>query len=163
GLFHEKLAKAWAQGRRGVDLIRRALVLIADHELNASTFAARVAASTGASLPAAALAGYATLTGPLHGEAATRALAFFEAAERDGPGKAVKAPFFPPETPPAIGHALYPQGDPRAASLLAAMKPRAAIAEAIAAAESALGAKPNIDLALAALTVQLGLPAEAPF
>ena len=67
GPIHERLGHAWGCGRRGMDLLRRALVLLADHELNASTFAARVAASTGASLSAAALAGLATLSGPLHG------------------------------------------------------------------------------------------------
>ena len=54
---------------RGAEAIRRALVLLADHELNASTFAARVAASTGASPAACLLAGLATLSGPRHGGA----------------------------------------------------------------------------------------------
>ncbi len=49
--------------------IRRALVLAADHELNSSTFATRVTASTGASLAANLVTGLATLTGPLHGAA----------------------------------------------------------------------------------------------
>ena len=44
-------------------------VTVAEHGFNASTFAARVAASTGAALPAALLAGVATLSGPLHGGA----------------------------------------------------------------------------------------------
>src|SRR5690606_35288112 len=71
GAIHTRLSLAWGQGPGGAgcDLIRRALVLIADHELNASAFAARVAASTGASLAASALAGLATLSGPRHGGA----------------------------------------------------------------------------------------------
>ncbi len=67
GAIHERLGRAWGCGRGGMDLIRRALVLLADHELNASTFAARVTASTGASLSACALAGLSALSGPLHG------------------------------------------------------------------------------------------------
>ena len=54
--LHERIAAAWAKPK-AADKIRRALVLLADHDLNASTFAARVAASTGASLAACALSG----------------------------------------------------------------------------------------------------------
>ena len=60
---HTRLAKAWRKPQ-AQDILRRTLVLLADHELNASTFAVRVAASTGASLSACLLAGLATLTGP---------------------------------------------------------------------------------------------------
>jgi citrate synthase len=48
GALHETLAAAWDTDAAGAALIRRALVLCADHELNASTFAVRVVASTGA-------------------------------------------------------------------------------------------------------------------
>jgi citrate synthase len=75
GPVHLRLAKAWKADERGSQLIRRMLVLMADHELNPSTFAVRIAASTGAPLAACALAGLSTLAGPLHGEAASRALA----------------------------------------------------------------------------------------
>ena len=45
--LHRQIAKAWAPADpRAADLIRRALVLLADHELNASTFTVRCAAST---------------------------------------------------------------------------------------------------------------------
>ena len=64
GLIHQRLASAWGLDARGADIVRRALVLIADHELNASTFAVRVAASTGASLAASALAGFCALVRP---------------------------------------------------------------------------------------------------
>lgn len=163
GGVHERLAKTWKLSAAHADLVRRALVLVADHELNPSTFAARVAASTGASLAGAALAGYATLTGPLHGEATARALAFLDAATRNGVAATVKDALARAEALPAIGHALYPQGDPRAASLLAALKPNARIAQAIGAAEDEVGQAANIDMALAALTLQLGLPRDAPF
>src|SRR5689334_7961484 len=75
GKLHLRLAKALGAKGRATDIIRRALVLMSDHELNPSTFTVRIAASTGAPLAACALAGLSTLAGPLHGEAAMRALA----------------------------------------------------------------------------------------
>ncbi len=85
GAVHERLARAWGHGAdsEAADAIRRTLVLLADHELNPSAFAARVAASTGASLAAAALAGLATLTGPRHG-GAPAAIRQVLARRRDG-------------------------------------------------------------------------------
>ena len=65
--LHDRLASAWGVGPKGADLIRRALVLTADHELNASTYATRVVASTRAPLGACVLAGLTALIGPLHG------------------------------------------------------------------------------------------------
>ncbi len=161
--LHEHLATLWRLDARGADLVRRALVLVADHELNPSTFAARVAASTGAPLAAAALAGFATLSGPLHGEASARALLFLEVAVRDGAAAAVNGTLARAERLPAIGHALYPMGDPRAASLLEALAPSAPLRAAIDAAEEASGDHANIDMALAALTIDLKLPRDAPF
>lgn len=161
--FHTRLARHWRLNRAASGVLRRALVLTADHELNPSTFAARVAVSTGASLAAAALAGYATLTGPLHGQAAQRALAYLDAAEGGSPKAALAALAARGERAPALGHTLYPAGDPRAAALLNALRPRKTLAAAIAAAEQAGGEKANIDMALAALTRQFGLSDEAPF
>jgi citrate synthase len=163
GLFHQRLGRHWGLTPGGTDVVRRALVLVADHELNPSTFAARVAASTGAPLAACALAGYATLTGPLHGEAAARALAYLKAALDQGSGPALATLAARGERIPAVGHALYPGGDPRAAALLRWMKPSAALRRAIEDAESASGEAANIDMALAALTSHLGLPDDAPF
>ena len=53
GAIHNRLALAWGQGPGGpgADLIRRILVLMADHELNPSAFAARVAASITSPFP----------------------------------------------------------------------------------------------------------------
>src|SRR4029079_7814906 len=67
---HMRLATRYRRAAAADDL-RCVLVLLADHELNASTFAARVAVSTGASLAAGTLAALATLGGPLHGRAST--------------------------------------------------------------------------------------------
>lgn len=163
GFFHQRVGRYWRLSPGGTDLLRRALVLVADHELNPSTFAARVAASTGAPLAACALAGCATLTGPLHGEASARALAYLRHAIAEGPAAALAALAARGERPPAIGHALYSAGDPRAAALLRWMKPSAPLRRAIAAAEEVGGEDANIDMALAALTVELELADDAPF
>ena len=86
--LHERLARAWGVPQHG-DLLRRALVLVADHELNPSAFAARVAASTGASLSASALAGLATLSGPRHGGATAAVRTFAAEAHQLGPRQAI--------------------------------------------------------------------------
>src|ERR1700685_3743522 len=62
--LHLQIALAWAPDHKhAADLIRRALVLLADHELNASTFTVRCAASTGVSLYDAVIAGMVALKG----------------------------------------------------------------------------------------------------
>jgi citrate synthase len=163
GFYHQRLGRHWGLTPGGTDLLRRALVLVADHELNPSTFAARVAASTGAPLAACALAGCATLTGPLHGEASARALAYLKHAMEDGPQAALASLAARGERIPAVGHTLYPAGDPRAAALVRWMKPAPALKRAIRAAEQASGEAANVDMALAALSVHLSLPEDAPF
>jgi hypothetical protein len=65
--------------------------LLADHELNPSAFAARVAASTGASLAASALAGLAALSGPRHGGAPAALSLFRSEALGRGVADAVSA------------------------------------------------------------------------
>ncbi len=65
--LHLQLAQAWNADAKQTELLRAALVLLADHELNTSTFAVRCVASTGASLPAALGAGLAALSGDKHG------------------------------------------------------------------------------------------------
>ena len=158
GALHERLGRAWRAPREGWDAIRRALVLLADHELNASTFAARVAASTGASLAAAVLAGLSALSGPRHGGAAARVETFAEAAARRDWRRTAAA-----AAPPGFGHALYPDGDPRAAALLGAIDVPPALAWLRAEVEGETGLRANVDFALVALRAALGLPAEAPF
>ena len=159
GAIHERLGRAWRAPREHWDAIRRALVLLADHELNASTFAARVTASTGASLGAAVLAGLAALSGPRHGGMAARVEAFADGAARVGWRKAMA----PGEPPPGFGHALYPDGDPRGAAMLAAIEVPPPLAVLRREVEAASGQRANVDFALVALRQSLGLPAEAPF
>jgi citrate synthase len=165
GAIHGRLALAWGAGPGGAaaDLIRRMLVLVADHELNASAFAARVAASTGASLAAAALAGLATLSGPRHGGATAAVRAFAAEAERLGPEQAIAARLAHERHLPGFGHPLYPEGDPRAAALMARFVLPAPLASLQAAVAAQAGQPPNIDFALMAACDALSLPADAPF
>ncbi|AZO21258.1 citrate synthase [Mesorhizobium sp. M1E.F.Ca.ET.045.02.1.1] len=160
---HERLARGWSVNDAGADLIRKALVLLADHELNASTFAARVAASTGAPIAACLLAGLATLTGPRHGSAGAAAIALVEDAERLGPDEAISRWLAHDRPLPGFGHQLYPEGDPRAEAMFSGFKIDAGLLRLRDAALAATGMPPNIDFALAALTRGLRLPADAPF
>ena len=157
-----RLALAW-QRPAAEDLLRRALVLMADHELNASTFATRVAVSTGASLAAGVLAGFTTLTGPLHGGASAEFAQLSAAAVQHGAACAVRQWLAGGRPLPGFGHRLYPDGDPRARALLTLLpesQPHAALA---AEAEAQAGELPNIDFALTLLAAAHGLPADAPF
>jgi len=155
-------AAAWGCGPEAGDLIRMALVLLADHELNTSTFAARVAASTGAPLAAALLAGFATLTGPAHGGAARRLDELCRISQETGAAAAVRGWIASGETLPGFGHPLYTQQDPRAAALLGRYEAPAQMRELAGEVETVAGLKPNIDFALLALVRAFGLPADAP-
>jgi len=163
GPIHQRLGQAWGLGAKGTDLIRRALVLLADHELNPSTFAARVAASTGASLAASALAGLSTLSGPRHGGAHEAVAQLAAEAERLGPKDAVAARLAFWTSTPGFGHPLYPDGDPRARALLNAFTAPGAYQALSAAVADATGAQDNVDFALAAMTRSLALHPDAPF
>jgi citrate synthase len=164
GAMHTRIARAWKLDARGSDLVRRVLVLQSDHELNPSTFAVRIAASTGASLAGCALAGLATLSGPLHGEAAARALAQLDQMLASGDmGVQAREMLARGERFAGFGHPLYPEGDVRARSLMKALRPRAGIARALKAMESEIGVPPNCDAAFAAMTRELGLADEAPY
>ena len=164
GPIHERLAVSWRRPE-AADALRRALVLLADHELNASTFAARVTVSTGASLWGGALTGLAALRGPRHGLAAAEVVALAEdIASAPEPMELALARWLGEgRSLPGIGHRLYPDGDIRARSLLASFEVPAAFRELEAAATGLTGDHANIDFALAALTVRFDLPPEAPF
>jgi citrate synthase len=160
GPIHARLGRAWRAPLGSWDLIRRALVLLADHELNASTFAARVAASTGAPLAAAVLAGLCALAGPRHGGMAARVERFAETAGRLGAGRALAE--LRGAAPPGFGQPLYPDGDPRAEALLSSIELAPALDILRRTVESETGARANVDFALVALRQALGLPPEAP-
>ena len=162
--LHQRLARHWCRPD-AADAIRRAAVLLADHELNASTFAARVAVSTGATVWAGALAALATLSGPRHGLASPTIAALAEdighVADRAEP--ALREWLGEGRYVPGIGHPLYPEGDPRCVALLASFELPPAFEAYKAAAKALTGEEPNIDFALAALTVRFDLPPDAGF
>lgn len=157
-----RLAHAWNCPSQQ-DTIRRALVLMADHELNASTFATRVAVSTGASLAAGVLAGFATLSGPLHGGAPAEFARLLACAKKAGARDAIAQWLASGRPLPGFGHQLYPEGDPRASAMLKALSELQPYADLAAEAEAQAGELPTVDFALPALAAACGLPDEAPF
>jgi len=95
-----------------------ALVLHADHEFNASTFAARVAASTLADVHGAITAALATLKGPLHGGANEAVMATLERiGSLDRVEGFVRDAFAAKRKIMGFGHAVYRTEDPRATHL----------------------------------------------
>lgn len=161
--LHLRFAQGWKQSTQVADLLRTAMVLLVDHELTSSAFVARITASTGASLPACLLAGLTTLSGPLHGDASGQVQALFSEVERLGEEQ-VLAHYLSTGLPLAgFGHHLYPDGDPRAAALLALFEPPEVIARFIEKVTMLTGLQPNIDVALAALVAHHRLPADAAF
>lgn len=163
GPIHERLARGWSLDAAGTDLVRRALVLLADHELNPSTFAARIAASTGAPMAACLMAGLSTLSGPKHGGAGAALAALAAEAKANGVDMAVARWLAAGHGLPGFGHPLYPHGDPRAAALLPLVTLDPMLVELRDAVVDATDALPNIDFALLAISVAAGFPADAPF
>ena len=147
---------------RSADLLRRVLVLLADHELNASTFATRVTVSTGASLAAGVLAGLATLSGPLHGRASWSVFELVRAGRSNGMQATVREWLRQGRPLCGFGHPLYPDGDVRAKALLADLDVPALYLDLRAAVEEIAGELPNIDFAVAALAGTYRLPSDAP-
>lgn len=160
--MHQRMADAW-KAPRAEDLMRRALVLLADHELNASTFASRVAVSTGAPLSAGLMAGLATLAGPLHGGASASLQVLADSAKRIGAQEALREWLAQGRPLAAFGHPLYPEGDPRAAALLGSFTPRQTYIEISETVHAITGEYPNVDFAISALGDRFALPPSAPF
>ena len=163
GPLHGRLAKAWRVEGLKADMIRRALVLAADQELNASSLAVRVAASTGAPLAAAVLAGLSTFCGPLHGGMTAHVSGFIAESRRVSDGRAAAMQRLAQGLDvPGFGHPMFPGGDPRARSLAAALRFADDLVDIAKAGEAVTGSAPNLDFALVAMARTLGLPADAP-
>lgn len=106
----DKTAKAMA---RALDV---SLILYAEHEFNASTFAARVAASTLTDLHAAITAAIGTLKGPLHGGANEAVAAMLlEIKSRDRAERWVREALASKRRVMGFGHRVLKKGDPRSA------------------------------------------------
>jgi citrate synthase len=140
-------------------VLNAALVLVADHELAASTLAARVAASMRADPYAVVATGLGAMGGALHGGAALGAEIMLASANdpADAP-RVVGDVLRRGERLPGFGHFVYKEGDPRANLLLSLVaeyapdSPHLAIASAvIAEARRRALPEPNIEFALAVL------------
>lgn len=151
---HLLLARAWSRRDEAADLLRRALVLCADHELNASTYAVRVAASAGATLPASLMAGLSTLSGTRHGGLTPRCRAWMDQIVR-GSGRYDRH-----TVPPGFGHPLYPDGDPRTRAIMAAcgQSGDAFWARIVRDVARNTGQHPGLDFGLALIERELDLP-----
>ena len=149
-----------------VSAINSVLVLCADHELSSSTFAARVAASTGAELRACVLAAIGAHSGALLGGGCDRAEVLLHGAastaelrQRIATAEAAGARI------PGFNLVIYPRGDPRARYLLelartfAPLSSRARlIADFIDEVEERLHLRPSLEMGLVALAAALDLP-----
>jgi citrate synthase len=163
GLLDALALEASAENRAGLDA---ALVVLADHELSPSAFAARIAASSGAAMHSCIASAACTNSGVYIGRlynqvedflarAGSRSILFRRAQQLQQRGLAV----------PGFGHPLYPQGDPRALLLLELAKRRAirskrldAVFGLVAEAQDKLGLHPRQELALVILGTAMGLP-----
>jgi citrate synthase len=160
------LARGWKSDPR---TLNAALILCADHELNPSSFTARVVAGTQATPYAAVIAALSALSGARHGGHTARVSALLrEVGEPGRAARVISARLRRGEDLPGFGHVLYPEGDPRAAALLNMATerfrhaPALLLAQAVAAEGLALtGKRPNIDFALVTLALAGDLPEDA--
>ncbi len=147
--------------------VNAALVLLADHELAASTLAVRVAASVRADPYDALSAGMATLAGPYHGGASEQVYELLAMAERDGASRALDNVLRERGSVPGFGHTVYTSGDPRYRALMDLAEPlldedrRALAREVVVLAAVHELPPPNCDLALAVLSWGTGMPPDA--
>jgi citrate synthase len=163
------LAEALGGPPEAAGPLDRALCLCADHELNPSTFAARVAAGTGADRYAVLLAALSTWSGPRHGGASEPierlVLEGRGSAGRSAGARALAARFRLGEPVPGFGHRLYDRGDPRGTRLLAEAHAlgssdlRWLVLVEILEQMAELGhPPPNLDVGLVGLCFAAGLP-----
>jgi citrate synthase len=111
-------AKPSSTAERALDI---ALILHADHELNASTFAARVTAATLSDMHSAITSAIGALKGPLHGGANEAVFRILESIEREkaDPVEYVRNLLAQKKKIPGFGHRVYHTEDPRATHLRA--------------------------------------------
>lgn len=145
---------------RLVKLLDATLVLLADHEMAASTLAARVAASTWADPYLVELAGLATLGGPLHGAASSATRELMREAIASSPAEAIGARLRDNQLIPGFGHRVYKTHDPRAVILLEMLSGirRDPVEEELLLIMRERGLPfPNVDFAIAALAERYGM------
>jgi citrate synthase len=168
GGIAQTLARGWAsqQPTKADKLLNAALILMADHELNISSFTARCTASAGATPYMVAMAGLSALQGVKHGGSVSKAETLLnEIRTPNNAGPLLSRRLKHGEDIPGFGHKLYPEGDPRARALLQMMagimprSPALSLSDAVIEKVGALlGEEPNSDFALAVLARLLNLP-----
>jgi len=168
GSIAQALAQSWmpSQETKATKLLNAALILVADHELNISSFTARCAASAGATPYMVAVAGLAALQGVKHGGSVSRVEALLNGIRvPDNAGPVLSRRLKHGDDIPGFGHKLYPEGDPRAQALLqriAETMPRSAALSlsnaVVQKARELISEEPNSDFALAMLARLLNLP-----
>ena len=159
---HDLLTVHWGLPDGAADLVRQALVLSAEHELNLIALTARQLSSVGASLGAALTGALSYLGAAFNGGDSTRVEALWdEVMAQPDQEAAVCARLDRGETLPGFDHLYYPAGDPRAVALLALVEQWGAPVPMVAAVERMTGWKPSIDFGLVALRRALGAPREA--
>ncbi len=123
GPIHDILARALKAPPGYADLIRRCMVLAADHELDPTTYAVRAAANAGVTPYGAAMAGLVAGRGRrLHQGRAETVSRFVEEAMTADPREAVLSRFRIGEPIPGFGGHLYADQDPRARALIVALE-----------------------------------------
>ncbi len=113
----ERFMKRWRgePDPRHVKAVDAYFITAAEHGMNASTFTARVVASTGADVAACVSSGIGALSGPLHGGAPSRVLHMIEEVERTGDATGyVRGVMDRSERLMGFGHRVYRAEDPRA-------------------------------------------------
>jgi citrate synthase len=167
----ETLQKHWApKTSHALELLRAALILCADHELNVSSFTARCVASAGSSPYAVVVAGLTAIEGAKHGGMSEKVEAMLEQIRGSSDvRKALADRLRRAEPIHGFGHRLYTDGDPRAAMLMEmlaarfAKSPEVKFARNVSKiAEELTGDKPTIDFALVVLARTLKLKRGAP-
>jgi len=157
-------------GPRDLAALDAALVLVVDHDLAVSTFAARVAASARASAYGVVSAALGAFDSPLHGTAGRPAADMLRRVMAgDDPGAAIAAAVRAGgRGVPGFGQPLYTGEDARALALLPLVARMSGGEDAIAAVDAVaaevarrVGAQPNVDLALAALAVAGDMPGDS--
>lgn len=112
-----------APGRFEAEALDAYLVTVSDHGLNASTFAARVVASTRAGLTSAVLAGISALKGPLHGGAPGPVIEMLDEIGRPANARGwIEAALDRGDRLMGFGHRIYRVRDPRADALKGAVR-----------------------------------------
>ncbi len=165
----DALANLWNVYPDDAHIVDEALSLCLDHELNISSFTARCAASSGASLHASVVAALSAFRGPKHGANILRVQAFLTEIQQEG--SVVKAAIQRQrrgESIPGFGHPLYSEEDPRAKRIYHLLDASLGESEAVSLfrelrnfGREQLNQMPNIDMALGIVGVALSLPHDA--